>query len=75
MSPYKFHDLLMYTYHPSPNLHIPHQDAIKWRIIKMVEDTIEATKEMFKVCTISVVSHNSSNYHHRQMSRENQYFS
>ena len=54
----EFHDLLMYTHHPSPNLHIPHRDAIKWRIMKMGEDTIEATKEMFKVRTTSVVSHN-----------------
>ncbi|KAF8222045.1 hypothetical protein L208DRAFT_1324604, partial [Tricholoma matsutake] len=54
----EFCDLLMYTHHPSPNLHIPHQDAIKWRIMKMGEDMIEATKEMFKVCTTSVVSHN-----------------
>ena len=54
----EFRDLLMYTHHPSPNLHIPHRDAIKRRIMKMGEDTIEATKEMFKVRMTSVVSHN-----------------
>jgi hypothetical protein len=45
----EFHDLLMYMHHPSPNLQIPHQDAIKRWIMKMGEDTVEATKQMFHV--------------------------
>jgi hypothetical protein len=39
----------MYTHHHSPNLKIPHRDAIKKRIMKMGEDSIKATKHMFQV--------------------------
>jgi hypothetical protein len=45
----EFRDLLMYTHHPSPNLKIPHRDSIKRRIMTMGKDTVEATKQMFKV--------------------------
>ena len=45
----EFRDLLMYTHHPSPNLKIPHRDTIKRRIMTMGKDTVEATKQMFKV--------------------------
>ncbi|SRR5258707_65517 len=44
----KFHSLLTYT-HPLPTLKIPHRDAVKRRIMKMGDNTIEATKHMFKV--------------------------
>jgi hypothetical protein len=54
----EFRDLLMYTHHPSPNLKIPHRDAIKRRVMKMGEDTIEATKEMFLVCKHLPLSYN-----------------
>jgi hypothetical protein len=42
-------DLLSYTHHPSPTLKIPHRDAIKRRIMRMCDDTISATKQMFEV--------------------------
>jgi hypothetical protein len=45
----EFRDLLIYTHHPSPNLKIPHRDAIKRRIMRMGEDAITATREMFRV--------------------------
>ena len=45
----EFRDLLMYTHHPSLNLKIPHRDTIKRRIMTMGKDTVEATKQMFKV--------------------------
>jgi hypothetical protein len=47
----EFRDLLMYTHHPSPKLKIPHRDTVKRRIIKMGAASIEATKQMFQVCT------------------------
>ena len=45
----EFRDLLIYTHHPSPDLKIPHRDAIKRRIMKMGEDTVAATRQMFRV--------------------------
>jgi hypothetical protein len=45
----EFRDMLTYAHHPSPSLKIPHRDAIRRRILKMGEDTIASTKEMFKV--------------------------
>jgi hypothetical protein len=46
----EFHELLAYTHHPLPELKIPHHDAVRRKVIKMREDSIEATKEMFAVC-------------------------
>jgi hypothetical protein len=46
----EFRDLLTYVHHPSPNLKIPHRNAIKTRIMKMGYDTLDATKRMFSVC-------------------------
>ncbi len=42
----------MYTHHPASTLHIPHKDAIRRRIMKMGEDTVEGTKKMFAVGVI-----------------------
>lgn len=46
----EFRDLLTYIHHPSPTLIIPHRDAMKRRIIKLGDDTIAATRAMFRVC-------------------------
>jgi hypothetical protein len=45
----QFRETLMYTHHPAPEPKIPHRDAIRRRIMKMGEDSVEATKEMFAV--------------------------
>ena len=45
----EFHNMLTYAHHPAPNLKIPHWDAIKCRIMKMGEDSVEAMKKMFAV--------------------------
>lgn len=45
----QFCKMLRYTHHPAPELKIPHRDAIRRRIMKMGEDSVEATKEMFAV--------------------------
>jgi hypothetical protein len=44
--------MLIYAHHPTPGLKIPHRDAIRRRIMKMGEDSVEATKEMFAVSII-----------------------
>lgn len=45
----EFRRLLEYTHtHPTP-LHIPHRNAIRSRIMKMGEDTIEGVKRMISV--------------------------
>jgi hypothetical protein len=54
----KFHDLMMYTHHPSPNLNIPHCDTVRRQIMKMGDDTIKATKQMFLVHKLLVTSYN-----------------
>jgi hypothetical protein len=41
--------MLTYAHHPSPTLKIPHRDAIRRRIMKMGEDSVELIKEMFAV--------------------------
>jgi hypothetical protein len=46
----EFHKLLAYTHHPSPELKIPHHDAVRRQVMKTGEDSIEAMKEMFAVC-------------------------
>ena len=45
----EFREFLIYAHHPSPSLKIPHRDAVKRRILKMGEDTVAATRQMFKV--------------------------
>ena len=44
----EFRDFLTYAHHPAPNLKIPHRDAIKRRVMRMYEDTIRATRQMFQ---------------------------
>jgi len=46
----EFRELLTCAHHPLPELKIPHQNVVKRHIMKMGEDTIEATKESFAVC-------------------------
>ena len=46
----EFHTLLTCAHHPSPELKIPYCDAVRRRIMKMGEDGIEVTKEIFMVC-------------------------
>ena len=43
----EFRDMLTYAHHPTPNLKIPHRDAIRRRIMKMGEDSVQSTKDMF----------------------------
>jgi hypothetical protein len=45
----EFHDLMTYAHHPLPSLKIPHHNAIKQWIMKIGEDSIVATKQMFLV--------------------------
>jgi hypothetical protein len=45
----EFRDLMTYAHHPLPSLKIPHRDAIKRRIMKIGEDSIATTKQMFLV--------------------------
>jgi len=56
----EFQDLLMYTHHPSPNLKIPHRNAVKTRVMKMGYDAVEATKRMFLVRKHLPSFHNQS---------------
>lgn len=53
----EFCDLLTYTHHPSLMLHIPYKDVIQRCIMKMGEDTVEGTKQMFAVrlCFLAVL--------------------
>ena len=46
----EFRAMLNYAHHPSPNIKIPHRDAIKRRVMRMGEDNTESTRKMFKVC-------------------------
>ena len=45
----EFQAMLNYAHHLSPNIKIPHRDAIKCCIMRMGEDNIELTRKMFKV--------------------------
>jgi hypothetical protein len=45
----EFRGLLTYIHHPSPNLKIPHRNAVRRRIMKMGACMIEDTKQMFTV--------------------------
>lgn len=44
----KFQDFLTYAHHPAPYLKILHCNAIKRRVMRMYEDTIRATRQMFQ---------------------------
>lgn len=46
-----FRELVTYVHHPAPELKIPHRDAMKRRIMKLGEDTVRSTKQMFAVRT------------------------
>ena len=46
----EFRMMLSCAHHPPPELKIPHRNAVRRRIMRMGEDSIEATKEMFTVC-------------------------
>jgi hypothetical protein len=65
----EFHELLAHTHHPSPELKIPHHDAVKRKVMKMGEDSIEATKEMFVVCETHLSLTGSLTSHYRQKSK------
>lgn len=45
----EFRKLLAYTHHCSPELMIPHWNAVRRRVMKMGEDSVESTKELFMV--------------------------
>lgn len=49
----EFCEFLSYTHHPSPSLKIPHRDAVKCHIMKMGDNTITATKQMFRVSSLN----------------------
>lgn len=51
----EFIRLMEYTHHGSTlNFSIPGRTAIRSRIMKMGEDTVEGTRKMFKVCKILI---------------------
>src|ERR1700751_2882222 len=52
--------MLTYSHHPSPNLKIPHCNAIKAHIMKMGYDAVEAMKRMFLVHKHLPSFHNQS---------------
>jgi hypothetical protein len=56
----EFRDLLIYTHHPSPTLKIPFRNAMKERIMKLGDETIRATRQMFKVGTLVMQRSRSS---------------
>jgi hypothetical protein len=66
----EFRELLKYTHHPSPTLKIPHRDAVKRRIMKMGDDTIQATREMFSVCQLLPSTYNIVSYWNKQTNVE-----
>jgi len=45
----EFRQFVMYSRHPSQNVKIPHRDAVKRRIMKMGDNAIDSTVNMFKV--------------------------
>jgi hypothetical protein len=52
----KFVDLLEYTHHGLTKLVIPGAKAVKQRVLKLSEATIEELKELFEVCLMSALS-------------------
>jgi len=65
----EFRKLLAYTHHPSPELKIPHRNAVRRRVMKMGGDCIEATKKLFEVCKSRVHITHRLTSHYRQMSK------
>ena len=59
----EFRALLIYVHHLAPNLKIPHRDAIRRRIMRMCEETIEDTKKMFEVRILSYTLSTQYNIH------------
>jgi hypothetical protein len=49
----EFCKFLSYAHHPLPSLKIPHRDAVKRRIMRMNDDTVTATKQMFHVSSLN----------------------
>jgi len=47
----EFRSLLEYT-HLRPSLHIPHRGAMRTRIMKMGEDTVDGIKKMIDVSVL-----------------------
>ena len=45
----EFREMMNYAHHPTPDLKIPHRDAIRRRILKMGDDSIESTRQFFAV--------------------------
>ena len=45
----EFREMMNYAHHPMPDLKIPHRDAIRRRILKMGDDSIESTRRFFEV--------------------------
>ena len=45
----EFRDMLTYAHHLAINFKIPHRDAIRHRIMKIGEDSVEVMKETFAV--------------------------
>lgn len=41
--------MMTYAHHRAPDLHIPHRDAVKRRILRMSKETIGSTKQFFAV--------------------------
>ncbi len=65
----EFRKLMTYAHHPSPELKIPHRNAVKRRVMKMGEDTVRATKESFAVCKSQLYITRSLTSYHRQVSK------
>ena len=43
--------MMNYTHHSGTTLRIPERDGIKWRLMKMGDDTINSVRKMFSVRT------------------------
>ena len=70
----KFRKLLAYAHHRSPELKIPHRNAVKNQVMKMGEDTIDATKELFAVCNLNCISKVVLPVTTERRRRQNQHF-
>ena len=65
----EFCEMIGHAHHPLPELKIPYQNAVKRYIMKMGEDTIEATKELFAVHESQLCIISSLTSHYRQVSK------
>jgi hypothetical protein len=45
----EFISMLQYAHHSPTNLKLPSRDGIRRRVMKLGEETVEGTREMFKV--------------------------